>query len=181
MPGPYEIYLIRHAIAEERSDTWPDDVKRPLTETGISRMRKAVRGLARMGVAWLAEHEFGTLSSGERTRVLLARSLMNEPAIVLLDEPATGLDLAGREQLVAALSELAADPTSPPFVMVSHHVEDVPTNLTHALLLRDGRMLGSGVLDEMLTSDALSDCFGLALRVERRDDGRFSAWARPAT
>ena len=80
-----------------------------------------------------------------------------------------------------ALSELAADPTSPPFVMVSHHVEDVPTNLTHALLLRDGRMLGSGVLDEMLTSEALSDCFGLALRVERRDDGRFSAWARPAT
>ena len=116
-----------------------------------------------MGVEWLAGHEFGTLSSGERTRVLLARSLMNEPAIVLLDEPATGLDLAGREQLVVALSELAADPTSPPFVMVSHHVEDVPTNLTHALLLRGGRMLGSGVLDEMLTSEALSDCFGLAL------------------
>jgi iron complex transport system ATP-binding protein len=142
---------------------------------------RATECLARMGVEWLAGHEFGTLSSGERTRVLLARSLMNEPAIVLLDEPATGLDLAGREQLVAALSELAADPASPPFVMVSHHVEDVPTNLTHALLLRGGRMLGTGVLDEMLTSEALSDCFGLALRVERRDDGRFSAWARPAT
>jgi iron complex transport system ATP-binding protein len=137
--------------------------------------------LAQLGVDRLADHEFGTLSSGERTRVLLARSLMNEPAIVLLDEPATGLDLAGREQLVGALSELAGDPAAPPFVMVSHHVEDIPTNLTHALLMRDGRAIGAGPLGEMLTSEGMSECFGLALRVERRDDGRFSAWAPPAS
>ena len=94
--------------------------------------------LDRMGVGRLADHTLGTLSSGERTRVLLARSLMNDPAIVLLDEPASGLDLAGREQLVEALDDLAADPAAPPFVVVTHHVEDVPTTLTHALLIRGG-------------------------------------------
>lgn len=135
--------------------------------------------LAQMGVGRLAGHEFATLSSGERTRVLLARSLVNHPAIVLLDEPAVGLDLAGREQLVTALGELAADPGAPPFAMVSHHVEDVPTTLTHALLMRAGTVLASGPLAETVTSEAMSECFGMALRVERRADGRFHAWAAP--
>lgn len=132
--------------------------------------------LERMGVAWLASHVFGTLSSGERTRVLLARSLMNDPAIVLLDEPSSGLDLAGREQLVHALDDLAADPTAPPFVVVTHHVEDVPTNLTHAMLLRDGVALVQGPLPDVLTEANLSACFGIDLHLERRGDGRFSAW-----
>ncbi len=138
--------------------------------------QRAAECLDRMGVGRLAGHTLGTLSSGERTRVLLARSLMNDPAIVLLDEPSSGLDLAGREQLVAALDHLAADPAAPPFVVVTHHVEDVPTNLTHAMLLRGGVTLAQGELSDVLTERNLSECFGVELHLERRGDGRFSAW-----
>lgn len=133
--------------------------------------------LATMGVGRLADHALATLSSGERGRVLLARALMNEPAVVLLDEPAAGLDLAGREQLVDALDHFAGEPDAPPLVVVTHHVEDVPTSLTHAMLMRAGRVLAAGPLDVVLTAANLSDTFGLHLRLERRGDGRFSAWA----
>ena len=133
--------------------------------------------LERMGVGALAPRTLATLSSGERTRVLLARSLMNDPAVVLLDEPASGLDLAGREQLVAALDELATADGAPPFVVVTHHVEDVPTSLTHAMLLHRGRASASGPIDDVLNEGRLSECFGLPLRVERRGDGRLSAWS----
>lgn len=138
---------------------------------------RAAHCLDRMGVAHLAHRTLATMSSGERTRVLLARTLMNDPAVVLLDEPSSGLDLAGREQLVASLDELAADPAAPPLVMVSHHVEDVPTSLTHGMLLREGRALAAGPLDDVLTAEGLAACFGLDVRLERRPDGRFSAWA----
>jgi iron complex transport system ATP-binding protein len=138
---------------------------------------RAMDCLDRMGVRRLADHTLGTLSSGERTRVLLARSLMNDPGIILLDEPAAGLDLAGREQLVEALDHLATDAAAPPFVVVTHHVEDVPTTLTHAMLLQSGRTLAQGPLAEVLTQDHLSECFGVPLHLERRGDGRFSAWA----
>jgi len=141
--------------------------------------RRAMTCLEQMGVARFAQHPLATLSSGERTRVLLARSLMNDPAIVLLDEPSSGLDLAGREQLVRALDDLAADPSAPPFVIVTHHVEDVPTNLTHALLLRDGITLAQGPLSDVLNEVNLSACFGIELHLERRGDGRFSAWGSP--
>jgi iron complex transport system ATP-binding protein len=134
--------------------------------------------LDRMGVGRHAERELGTLSSGERQRVLLARTLMNDPAIVLLDEPSARLDLGGREQLVHALDDLAADPDSPPSVVVTHHVDDIPPSSTHVVLLRDGRILRSGPIDDVLDADGLSETFGLALTLERRDDGRFSAWAR---
>ena len=139
---------------------------------------RAVECLDRMGVGRLAEHTLITLSSGERSRVLLARSLMNEPAVVLLDEPSSGLDLAGREQLVEALDHLAEDPSAPPLVVVTHHVEDVPTSLTHAMLMRAGSVVAAGELDTVLTAEGLSDTFGIGLRLERRSDGRFSAWAR---
>ena len=138
---------------------------------------RAMDCLDRMGVRRLGDHTLGTLSSGERTRVLLARSLMNDPGLILLDEPAAGLDLAGREQLVEALDHLADDPAAPPFVVVTHHVEDVPTNLTHAMLLRNGTTLAQGPLETVLTEARLSECFGLPLHLERRGDGRFSAWA----
>src|SRR5690606_38209199 len=104
-------------------------------------------------------------------------TLMNDPAVVLLDEPSSGLDLAGREQLVASLDELAADPAAPPLVMVSHHVEDVPTSLTHGMLLREGRALAAGPLDAVRTAEGLAGCCGLDVRLGRRPDGRFSAWA----
>jgi iron complex transport system ATP-binding protein len=138
---------------------------------------RAMECLDRMGIRRLADHSLGTLSSGERTRVQLARSLMNDPGIILLDEPAAGLDLGGREQLVEALDHLATDTAAPPFVVVTHHVEDVPTTLTHAMLLRDGRTLAQGALAEVLTEEHLSECFGVRLHLERRGDGRFSAWA----
>ena len=109
---------------------------------------------------------------------MLARSLMNEPAVVLLDEPSSGLDLAGREQLVEALDDFAGDTSAPPLVVVTHHVEDVPTSLTHAMLMRAGTVVTSGPLAEVLTAGQLSDTFGVNLHLERRGDGRFSAWAR---
>ena len=139
---------------------------------------RADRCLARMGVGRLADRTLGTLSSGEQQRVFLARTMMNDPGVVLLDEPSARLDLAGREQLVAALSELADDPDGPPFVLVTHHVDEVPIGVTHALLLRDGVAVACGPLDEALTATTLSDCFGMPLALERRPDGRLSAWAR---
>jgi iron complex transport system ATP-binding protein len=134
--------------------------------------------LDRMGVGGHAERPFGTLSSGEQQRVVLARTLMNDPAVVLLDEPSARLDLAGREQLVATLSDLAADPGAPPWVVVTHHVDEIPVGTTHALLLREGEAIAQGPIDDVLDGEALSACFGLPLVLERRPNGRFSAWAR---
>jgi len=133
--------------------------------------------LETMGVGQLAERRFGTLSSGEQQRVLLARTLMNDPAVVLLDEPSARLDLGGREQLVATLSEFAESPTAPPFAMVTHHVDEIPHGVTHLGLMRAGAMVSTGPIDDILTSHALSECFGIELRVDRRADGRWSAWA----
>ena len=133
--------------------------------------------LDRMGVAHHANRSFGTLSSGEQQRVLLARTMMNDPAVILLDEPSARLDLGGRESLVGTLADLAADPAAPPLVIVTHHVDEIPPGVTHVLLMRDGGVWASGPIDETLTADHLGECFGLPLRLERRDDGRFSAWA----
>lgn len=138
---------------------------------------RAVDCLARMRVERFADRSFGTLSTGERQRVLLARTLMNDPGVILLDEPTGGLDLAGREQLVAALAELGADPGAPPYVLVTHHVDEVPPGTTHVLMLRDGRAIAQGELDTHLTATTLSECFGMPLELDRRPDGRFSAWA----
>jgi iron complex transport system ATP-binding protein len=123
--------------------------------------------LAAFGVAHLAERTYGTLSEGERKRVQLARSLMTDPELVLLDEPAAGLDLGGRETLVRDLAELAGDRRSPVLVLVTHHVEEIPPGFTHALLLRAGRAIASGPIDEILTSETLTETFDVPLRVER--------------
>lgn len=139
---------------------------------------RAVECLERMGVGRFADRAFGTLSTGERQRVLLARTLMNDPGVILLDEPTGGLDLAGREQLVEALGELAADPAAPPYVLVTHHVDEIPPGTTHALMLRHGRAIAQGELEATLTAETLSECFDMPLALERRPDGRFSAWAR---
>lgn len=143
--------------------------------------QRAKECLDRMGVAWAAERSLGTVSSGEQQRVLLARTLMNEPGIVLLDEPSARLDLGGREHLVQALSELTLDPLAPPLVLVTHHLDEVPPGITHVMMLRDGAVIAKGTLDDCLTSDLLSRCFGLPLQLERRPDGRFSAWHAPAS
>jgi iron complex transport system ATP-binding protein len=140
---------------------------------------EARRCLERMGVGNLAERALGTTSSGEQQRVLLARTLMNEPGLILLDEPSARLDLGGREQLVVALGELIADPTSAPLVLVTHHLDEVPVGMTHVMMLRDGDVTARGPIDTTLDSAALSDCFGMSLEVERRADGRLTAWATP--
>jgi iron complex transport system ATP-binding protein len=143
---------------------------------------RALACLERMGVAWLAERAMATTSSGEQQRVLLARTLMNEPAVLLLDEPSARLDLGGREQLVQALAELTTDPTAPPLILVTHHLDEVPAGMTHVLMLRDGEVVASGPIQRTLTSANLSDCFGLPLTLQRTDDGRFTAWSpRAAT
>lgn len=138
---------------------------------------RAARCLDRRGVGDLAERSFGTLSSGEQQRVLLARTLMNDPGIVLLDEPSARLDLAGREHLVRALNDLIGDPDAPPLVLVTHHVDEIPVGITHVFALRSGRMLASGPIDDLLTSELLTDCFGLDVHLERRSNGRYSAWS----
>ncbi|MCK6212183.1 ABC transporter ATP-binding protein [Georgenia sp. EYE_87] len=128
------------------------------------------------GVGHLAERTYGTLSSGERKRVQIARALMPDPEVLLLDEPAAGLDLGGREELLAALSELAGDGRSPVMVLVTHHVEEIPSGFTHALLLRDGVVEAAGPIEDVLTPQHLSAAFGLELEVERHRD-RYSARA----
>lgn len=138
--------------------------------------RRADRLLHLLGVADLAERRFGTLSDGERKRSLIARALMSDPELLLLDEPAAGLDLGGREQLVGRLSAMALDPTAPTTVLVTHHVEEIPLGVTHALLLRDGRSIAQGPVEAVLSNEALSAAYGLPLEVQRRD-GRWAARA----
>ena len=132
--------------------------------------------LRRLGCSALAGHQLGTLSEGERQRVQIARALMASPDLLLLDEPSAGLDLGAREQLVRSLAGLAADPRMRAIVFVTHHVEEIPTGFTHVLLLRSGRVLAAGPVQETLTPKLLSACFGLPLGVEARN-GRWTAWA----
>jgi iron complex transport system ATP-binding protein len=137
---------------------------------------RAVAQLARLGVAQLAGRTLGTLSSGEQQRVLLARTLMTDPGLLLLDEPTAGLDLGGREELVASLAALARDVTAPATVLVTHHVDEIPPGFTHVLLLHRGKVLAAGPMEETLTSERLSMCFELPLTLERHGR-RYGAWA----
>ncbi len=121
--------------------------------------------LGEQGVGMLAERGFGLLSSGERQRTLLARALMNEPGLVLLDEPNAGLDLGGREELVDRLDRLARDPESPPVALVTHHVEEIPPSFTHVLAIREGRVIASGPIAETLSGELLSECFGVPVEL----------------
>ena len=124
----------------------------------------------------VAENPFVTLSEGEKKRALIARALMCDPELLLLDEPGAGLDLGGREDLVTRLSALALDDTAPTQVLVTHHVEEIPVGFTHALLLRDGRISAAGPIQQVLTSSHLSAAFGTALSV-LCTEGRWSARA----
>lgn len=141
-------------------------------------LQRAERLLSRWGIAQYADRRFRTLSEGERKRALIARAMMTDPELLILDEPGAGLDLAGRETLVRSLSQLAADPLSPTQILVTHHVEEVPQNFTHALLLRDGQVISAGPIDTALTEDTLSEAFRLPLNVSRNAEGRFTAFAR---
>jgi iron complex transport system ATP-binding protein len=127
-----------------------------------------------LGIAHLTERQFGTLSEGERKRAIIARALMTDPELLLLDEPAAGLDLGGREDLVARLSELARDPDAPATVLVTHHVEEIPPGFTHLLLLSDGVLVAQGLLDDVLTSENLTAAFGQDLELDRLGDRYFA-------
>ncbi|KWX00873.1 putative ABC transporter ATP-binding protein [Carbonactinospora thermoautotrophica] len=136
--------------------------------------QRAAYLLDQLGVGALHDRHFGSLSEGERKRVLIARALMAEPELLLLDEPAAGLDLGGREELVHRLGMLARDPLSPATVLVTHHVEEIPEGFTHALMLRHGRVVAAGPIEQTLTAANLSACFGLPLEVHR-ERGRWTA------
>ncbi|HET6653565.1 MAG TPA: ABC transporter ATP-binding protein [Nocardioides sp.] len=140
--------------------------------------QRAAALLTELGAGHLSDRTFGTLSEGERKRVQIARSLMTDPELLLLDEPAAGLDLSGREDLVSTLSVLAMDETSPATILVSHHVEEIPPGFTHALLLREGRVVASGPLEHVMTEEILSATFGMPLQL-RHEDARWSARRSP--
>ncbi len=133
--------------------------------------------LGQLGIGGLVDRTFGTLSEGERKRVQIARALMTDPELLLLDEPAAGLDLSGREALVRTLSDLAQDPYAPASVLVTHHVEEIPAGITHALLLKGGLLVAAGPVDDTLTAENLSATFDLPLSLSRTD-GRWAARAR---
>ncbi|HEX6877336.1 MAG TPA: ABC transporter ATP-binding protein [Nocardioidaceae bacterium] len=133
--------------------------------------------LVEVGAGELGDRTFGTLSEGERKRVQIARALMTDPELLLLDEPAAGLDLGGREDLVSTLSVLAMDELSPATVLVSHHVEEIPPGFTHAMLLRKGRVVASGPMEHVLTAEIISATFGMPLQL-RHEDGRWAARRR---
>jgi iron complex transport system ATP-binding protein len=139
-------------------------------------LQRAASLMGQLRVGHLSRRTFGTLSEGERKRVQIARALMTDPELLLLDEPAAGLDLAGRESLVDTLGALAEDPYSPAMVLVTHHLEEIPSGMTHALLLAEGGIVAAGPIHEILTNDALSATFGLALEVAE-DSGRWTARA----
>ena len=142
-----------------------------------SDVTRAVELLDALGCAHLIRRRFSTLSEGERKRVQIARAMMPDPEILLLDEPAAGLDLGGREDLLRRLSNLANNPKAPMMVLVTHHVEEVPDGFTHAMLLRRGAVLTAGPIDEVFTAKNLSRCFGVPLEIERHEN-RWRAWAR---
>jgi iron complex transport system ATP-binding protein len=130
--------------------------------------------LESLGAEHLVDRTYGTLSEGERKRVLIARALMTDPELLLLDEPAAGLDLGGREELVARLTDLAADPDAPAIVLVTHHVEEIPPGYTHCLLLAEGQAVAAGLLPDVLTGENLSAAFGQSIALEEAD-GRYFA------
>lgn len=137
-------------------------------------LRRCDTMLCDWGLTELAQRTFGTLSEGERKRALIARALMSNPEVLLLDEPGAGLDLAGREDLVTRMGALASDPGAPTQVVITHHVEEIPPGFTHALLLRSGQAIAQGEIADVITDERLSACFGLPLAV-RQEGGRFHA------
>ena len=130
------------------------------------------------GVDALAERQFGSLSDGERKRTLIARALMTDPELLLLDEPGAGMDIAGREDLVERLTTLAVDPYAPATVLITHHLEEIPAGFTHALMLRDGRVVASGPIAQIITENNLALTYAMDLALTATSTGRYSAFKR---
>ncbi|NKY35421.1 ABC transporter ATP-binding protein [Nocardia speluncae] len=139
---------------------------------------RAIDMLESLGAEHLLDRTYGTLSEGERKRVLIARALMTDPELLLLDEPAAGVDLGGREELVESLGDLAADPDAPALVLVTHHVEEIPPGFTHCMLLSEGEIVKQGLLGDVLTAENLSEAFRQSIALDRIDDRFFARRAR---
>ena len=139
-------------------------------------LRRARRVLGEWGLEGFADRRFGSLSDGEQKRVQIARSVMTDPELLLLDEPAASLDLGAREELVGLLGGYASSSSSPAIVMVTHHVEEIPQGFTHALLLDHGRIVAAGPLAEALTGDTLTETFGMPIELTE-SNGRYAARA----
>ncbi|MDN3497446.1 ABC transporter ATP-binding protein [Planococcus sp. APC 4015] len=138
--------------------------------------RRALRVLAEWKLDHLADRTFGTLSDGEQKRVQIARAVMTDPELLLLDEPTASLDLGAREELLGLLSGYALAPTTPAMIMVTHHVEEIPVGFTHVLLLREGRVVAAGPIRDALTAETLTETFGVPI-VLTEADGRYAARA----
>ncbi len=138
--------------------------------------RRARRVLGDWRLDHLADRTFGTLSDGEQKRVQIARAVMTDPELLLLDEPTASLDLGSREELLALLGGYASAPTTPAMLMVTHHVEEIPVGFTHVMLLREGQVVAAGPIAETLTAEALSEAFGMAITLSS-DEGRYAARA----
>ncbi|MFY9714266.1 MAG: ABC transporter ATP-binding protein [Microbacterium sp.] len=138
--------------------------------------RRALRVLGDWRLEHLADRTFGTLSDGEQKRVQIARAVMTDPELLLLDEPTASLDLGSREELLALLSGYASSPTTPAMLMVTHHVEEIPVGFTHVMLIRDGQVVSAGPIAETLTAESLSETFGMPIALSS-EDGRYSARA----
>jgi iron complex transport system ATP-binding protein len=141
-------------------------------------VRQAERILAEWNLGDFADHIFGTLSDGERKRALIARAVMTDPEVLLLDEPSASLDLGARERMLQMLSGYAQSPSSPAMIMVTHHVEEVPPGFTHVLMLRDGQIQAAGPIATTLTAENLEATFGMPFGLTVQD-GRYAAVARP--
>jgi len=138
--------------------------------------RRALRVLAEWKLDHLADRLFGTLSDGEQKRVQIARAVMTDPELLLLDEPTASLDLGSREELLALLSGYASSPSTPAMLMVTHHVEEIPVGFTHVLLIREGKVVAAGPIAEALTAETLTEAFGMPI-VLTSDGGRYAARA----
>jgi iron complex transport system ATP-binding protein len=137
-------------------------------------VRRAMRVLNEWHLSELADRAFGTLSDGERKRAQIARSVMPDPELLLLDEPVASLDLAAREQTISLIGAYASEPAAPAIVMVTHHLEEIPEGFTHALIVSGGQIHAAGPIQQTLTSDKLSGAFGVSISVELVD-GRYRA------
>lgn len=148
---------------QERYDLWDES--------------RAMALLTALGVRELGERQFGTLSDGEKKRVQIARSLMSDPELLLLDEPASSLDLGGREDLLKRIEVFSRDPFAPATVIVTHHIEEIPVGTTHALLLKEGKVVAQGEISTVISDSNLSIAYGIPIAVEVLN-GRYFARAK---
>jgi len=135
---------------------------------------RAVALLTTFGVRELADRRYCTLSDGEKKRVQIARALMADPELLLLDEPTAGLDLGGREDLLNRFAKFSSDPMAPASIVVTHHIEEIPVGTTHALIIKDGTIAVSGPISDVITTEHMSAVFGINILVSA-ENGRFFA------